>query len=102
MNEAGFTIPTNHPALAGHFPGNPLVPGVIILDEIMATTLTTYPELRIAGLREAKFHKPLPPGGYCQLKFTFTGDTCLRFKGYHQNNLVTEGILILSVGCEKA
>lgn len=50
-------IPYDHPALAGHFPGNPIVPGVVLLEEV----------LRMAGrgvarLPTVKFHAPLRPG----------------------------------------
>jgi len=50
-------ISPDHPALPGHFPGEPIVPGVLILDEV----------LRIAGkgrvrLPAVKFHAPLRPG----------------------------------------
>ena len=33
--EVHRVIAKDHPALAGHFPGNPIVPGVLILDEVM-------------------------------------------------------------------
>ncbi len=36
MVERVITIPADHPCLPGHFPGRPLVPAVIILDEIRA------------------------------------------------------------------
>ena len=31
-----FAIPADHPSLAGHFPGAPVVPGVIVLDYVLS------------------------------------------------------------------
>lgn len=52
-----------HPALAGHFPGHPIVPGVVILYEVLESVrqLIGRP-LRLVGIPAAKFVSPLRPG----------------------------------------
>jgi len=56
MIERRGTIPADHPALAGHFPGNPIVPGVVLLDQVLSALPGTM------SVPWAKFHAPLRPG----------------------------------------
>lgn len=49
-------VPAAHPALAGHFPGNPVVPAVLILERVVASAPGP-----VTGVRSAKFLRPLAP-----------------------------------------
>lgn len=55
-----FRIASDHPCLAGHFPGRPLVPAVLILDEV-ATVLRRRHGRRVVRVVEARFQAPLAP-----------------------------------------
>jgi 3-hydroxymyristoyl/3-hydroxydecanoyl-(acyl carrier protein) dehydratase len=50
-----FSIPATHPSLPGHFPGNPVVRGVVLLDAVLAC-------LRGTTLATAKFTAPVRAG----------------------------------------
>jgi 3-hydroxymyristoyl/3-hydroxydecanoyl-(acyl carrier protein) dehydratases len=54
-------IPANHPSLAGHFPGAPVVPGVVILHEVAAALAEWRPGYQLTGVRAVKFLLPLKP-----------------------------------------
>lgn len=56
MIEKRATIGADHPALPGHFPGEPIVPGVVLLNEVLAAIP------RRMNVPSAKFHSPLRPG----------------------------------------
>lgn len=59
--EAIRIIRANHPTLPGHFPGAPLVPGVVILDEVLAALIEWRQHSELIGIRLVKFLAPLPP-----------------------------------------
>jgi len=57
-----FSIPPDHPSLPGHFPGRPIVPGVVLLERVLeAVAAHGGPD---AGWRlpQVKFVRPLLPG----------------------------------------
>ena len=59
--EAIRIIRANHPTLPGHFPGTPLVPGVVILDEVLAALIEWRHDSQLTGIRMVKFLAPLQP-----------------------------------------
>jgi 3-hydroxymyristoyl/3-hydroxydecanoyl-(acyl carrier protein) dehydratase len=56
----------DHPALPGHFPGRPLVPGVVLLDRV-AAAVERWRGQRVAALAQVKFLRPLLPGQAAEL-----------------------------------
>jgi predicted LPLAT superfamily acyltransferase len=54
-----FIIAADHPALDGHFPGNPVVPGVIVLEQVQRALEERIGALRLTGLPQVKFLSPL-------------------------------------------
>jgi 3-hydroxymyristoyl/3-hydroxydecanoyl-(acyl carrier protein) dehydratase len=59
----------DHPALPGHFPGQPLVPGVMLLEQL-ALALRAWRNQRLVRVPEAKFVAPLRPGESARLQLT--------------------------------
>jgi 3-hydroxyacyl-[acyl-carrier-protein] dehydratase len=52
-------VPAQHPSFEGHFPGAPLLPGVVLLDEMLQAVGAVGPGWSIAM---AKFLHPVRPG----------------------------------------
>lgn len=59
--ERTLTFPTDSPCVAGHFPGNPVVPAVSILSALIPWVETQLGR-RVAGVKSARFRRPLVPG----------------------------------------
>lgn len=86
-NEAGtpssalsFTIPADHPALPGHFPGHPVVPGVVLLDHAIDAIGTALNRpLATWKLSSAKFLSPAAPGETFDLAWDAAASGAIRF-----------------------
>lgn len=59
--EFDFEIAMDHPSLPGHFPGRPVVPGVLLLDHVLQA-ITRLTGQEVGGLRQVKFVSALLPG----------------------------------------
>ncbi len=66
-------IPTNHACAAGHFPDNPVVPGALLLDSVLASITGVQGEVT---LRTVKFLHIVRYGTVLQLRWQNTGGQC--------------------------
>lgn len=57
-----FVVDAAHPSLPGHFPGNPIVPGVVLLDHVIDAIEARHGALATLRLPQVKFMQPLLPG----------------------------------------
>lgn len=101
----------NEPFFQGHFPGNPIMPGVLVV-EAMAQAgavllLHGRPESRgkvvyFAGIDKAKFRRPVVPGDAVRLQvevLKLRSRTCLmRGEAYVGEKLVAEAEIFSSMG----
>jgi 3-hydroxyacyl-[acyl-carrier-protein] dehydratase len=79
-HEATFRVPATHPSLPGHFPGRPVVPGVVILDGVLECAADWLGRpLAVRALPQVKFLAPLLPEQEARLRLTLAGDS-LRFE----------------------
>lgn len=92
MVEAVIVFPEDHPALAGHFPGNPLLPGVCLLDRAV-TLARERGGWRVTDVRRAKFKTPLRPGVDCLFRLEPRGDDLLALTCLAGGQLVLEAVL---------
>lgn len=84
-----FRIPATHPSLPGHFPGQPVVPAVLLLDAV-AARLDAH-GLGMERLVEAKFLRTLPPDVEATLELSAVGETLWQFRITHADDTIARG-----------
>ena len=86
-----FSIPPDHPSLPVHFPGRPIVPGVVVLERVLEAIEAAHGPLQ-APLRlpQVKFAQPLLPGESADV--VITGQAPLwRFRVLRGDTLLASG-----------
>lgn len=105
MHRAELHIGDDHPAFAGHFPGRPMLPGVVLLAEVLEVVCGDPRLARLVGatphIATAKFLSPVGPGSHLVLEVAVAGRR-LRFEVRHGDRLVACGAFEADAAFERA
>jgi 3-hydroxyacyl-[acyl-carrier-protein] dehydratase len=100
--EAIRIIRGNHPTLPGHFPGAPLVPGVVILDEVLAALIEWRQDSQLTGIRMVKFLAPLQPEQEFTISLSVRNEHAAEVNFYcrAEDRVIVEGQLEVAWGAK--
>jgi len=92
--EARLAIARDHPAYAGHFPGRPMLPGVVLLSEALATieSVTGRPS-KDWRVESVKFVGTVTPGMPLRLVHESQASGRVHFEIHSPNEVVARGVL---------
>lgn len=75
-----WTVPLDHPALPGHFPGTPMLPGVVLLDTALhAIAANTGIALDRCEIGSVKFLSPVTAGEELLIQYVISSNNAIRF-----------------------
>ena len=73
-------VPVQHSAADGHFPGNPIIPGAVLLsDTLSAIAQSAAIRITPCHIKSAKFFHPVRPGDRVLIEFTQISTDAIRF-----------------------
>jgi 3-hydroxymyristoyl/3-hydroxydecanoyl-(acyl carrier protein) dehydratase len=79
-NTAHWTVPADHPAFAGHFPGTPILPGVVLLDAVLQIIINASGISQdLCEISSVKFLNPAIPGCELTIRHTASASGAIRF-----------------------
>ncbi|MBL8446840.1 MAG: hypothetical protein JNJ44_05425 [Zoogloeaceae bacterium] len=90
-----WPVPADLPAFAGHFPGQPIVPGVVILDRALGYVASWVPAPPASWqIAQAKFLAPAGPGDTLRFRLERRTSGAIAFQVEGRGGLVATGNLV--------
>lgn len=88
-----LAVAADHPAYAGHFPGQPILPGVVLLDEALFALAALQGVAATGQIKSAKFLSPVRPGESLRLDYSATAAGVFRFELKAAERVVASGVV---------
>jgi 3-hydroxyacyl-[acyl-carrier-protein] dehydratase len=95
LHSACDEISPQHPAIPGHFPGNPIVPGVLLLVRVLDAVTRAFGS-GVGAVTAAKFHAPLRPGEHFKIELERVDERVIKFRVLRGETLIAGGTLRLN------
>lgn len=86
-------IPADHPAFPGHFPGMPIVPGVVLLDEALHAMEDALAHVSSWKISSVKFLSPLGPDSHVVIEYEQQAQGSFHFDIREGERLIATGIV---------
>jgi 3-hydroxymyristoyl/3-hydroxydecanoyl-(acyl carrier protein) dehydratase len=77
---AEIRFASDHPTAAGHFPGHPIIPGALLLDEVVLAIAGAEAPAGEIVISSAKFLAPIRPGDVVSLRWRSRADGQISFE----------------------
>ncbi len=90
------SIPADHPSLPGHFPDTPIVPGVVLLEQVLRALEAWQGERAVVGIPSLKFLRPLLPEQRFSIHLQANVEGCISFECRRAVSVVAKGELELA------
>lgn len=93
MRVLPLSVPPEHPAFEGHFPGAPILPGVVLLDEAIRAIESAGDGARLWRIVSVKFLRGVGPGTPLVLEHEPLASGAVRFTVSSGGRPVAAGML---------
>ncbi len=92
-----YTVPCDHPAFTGHFPGEPILPGVVLLDIALQTiAVASHISFSHCSINTVKFLHPARPGDELSISHRHTDSGMIHFDISTASHKIASGSLVLN------
>lgn len=94
MNKLSIHLAADHPTGAGHFPGNPIIPGALLLAEVIRHIEQAQAQRFVScSVKSAKFHHPARPGDRVDVEYSHSEQGVIDFQCAVAGTRVLSGIV---------